>query len=247
MNTSNPALGTFNRVGAMGVSFGKSDTMTVEGTISKTGLLGAILAIAFALTWIGLKQEHVPAGLAILGGAIGGMILAFIIIFKPTLAPYLSQPYAALEGISLGALSFILEQRYPGIAMQAASLTIAVLFAMLLAYRTKLIVVNNTFRAVVVGATFAIMLFYLAGWIFSFFGIMIPGFGIQHSWLSIGISLFIVVIAALNLALDFDFIAQSSGNAPKYMEWYGAFGLMVTLVWLYIELLRLLASLRGRN
>lgn len=247
MNTSNPALSNFGKVGAMGVNFGATDTMTLEGTISKTGILGAILLIAFGFTWAGMTQGTVPSTLAIILGAIGGLVLALAIIFKPTLAPYLSPAYAAVEGILLSAISFPLEMRYPHIVLQAACLTFAVLFAMLLAYRTKLIVVNNTFRAVVVGATMAIMIFYVLGMILSFFGITVPGMGIQTSMLSIGINIVIVIVAALNLALDFDFIAQSSGTAPKYMEWYGAFSLMVTVIWLYITLLRLLASLRGRN
>jgi uncharacterized YccA/Bax inhibitor family protein len=247
MNTSNPTLSTFNRVGAMGMISGATNTMTVAGTIGKTGLLASILAIAFGFTWTGMSESNLPSMLVMIGGMIGGLILALIIIFKPTTAPYLSPAYAAVEGVVLAGISYPLELRYPGIALQAATLTIATLFGMLLAYRTGIIVVNNTFRAVVVGATLAVGLFYLVGMVLMFFNITIPGIGIQHSWMSIGISLVIVVIAAMNLALDFDLISQNAGSAPKYMEWYGAFSLMVTLIWLYIELLRLLASLRGRN
>jgi uncharacterized YccA/Bax inhibitor family protein len=232
----------------MGINIGSADTMTVAGTTSKTGLLGLILTIAFALTWHNLSDENMPTSLLIYGSMIGGFVVALIITFVPTLAPYLSPAYAALEGILLGAFSFILELRYPGIALQAASLTFAVLFAMLIAYRTGLIVVNNTFRAVIVGAIMGIAVFYLVGLVLYFgFGVLLPGIGIQSSWLSIGISLVIAVVASLSLALDFDAIAQNAGSAPKYMEWYGAFSLMVTLVWLYITLLRLLGSLRGRN
>jgi uncharacterized YccA/Bax inhibitor family protein len=247
MNTSNPTLSTFGKVGAMGINYQASETMTVSGTITKTGLLAAILVIAFGFSWAGFSQSNLPAALPIIIGAIGGFVLAMIIVFKPTMAPYLSPAYAAVEGVLLAAISYPLELAYPHIVLQAASLTFATLFALLFAYRTKLIVVNNTFRAVVVGATMAIALYYVIGMVLMMFHVTVPGMGIQSSWLSIGISAFIVVIAALNLVLDFDMIAQNAGSAPKYMEWYGAFSLMVTLIWLYIELLRLLASLRGRD
>jgi uncharacterized YccA/Bax inhibitor family protein len=246
MNTSNPALGTFGKVGAMGVSYGTSDTMTVDGTISKTGILGVILLIAFAFTWSGLSQSNLPSALPIIIGALGGFVLAMIIIFKPTTAPYLSPVYAGVEGILLAAISFPLELAYPYIVLQAALLTFATLFALLIAYRTGLIVVNQTFRAVITGATMAIALYYLVGMGAMFFHVTLPGLGFQGGWLSIGISGVIVIVAALNLVLDFDFIAQSAGTAPKYMEWYGAFSLIVTLVWLYLELIRLLAKLRSR-
>jgi uncharacterized YccA/Bax inhibitor family protein len=246
MNTSNPTLRAFGQVGAMGASFGASDTMTVDGTINRTGILGAILLLAFGFTWEGLSQSNLPSALPIIVGALGGFVLALIIIFKPTTAPYLSPAYAGVEGVLLAAISFPLELAFPHIVLQAASLTIATLFALLFAYRTGLIVVNNTFRAVVVGATMAIAVYYLLGMVLMLFHVNVPGMGLQGGWLSIGISAVIVVIAALNLVLDFDFIAQNAGTAPKYMEWYGAFSLMVTLIWLYMELLRLLARLRSR-
>lgn len=246
MNTSNPTLGAFGKVGAMGVSYGTSTTMTVDGTINKTGILGAILLLAFGFTWSGLSQSNVPSALPIVVGALGGFVLAMIIIFKPTTAPYLSPVYAGLEGIVLAAISLPLELAYPHIVLQAASLTFATLFALLLAYRTGLIVVNQTFRAVVVGATMAIALYYLVGLGAMLFHVTVPGMGLQGGWLSIGISGVIVIVAALNLVLDFDFIAKNAGTAPKYMEWYGAFSLIVTLVWLYLELIRLLAKVRSR-
>jgi uncharacterized YccA/Bax inhibitor family protein len=246
MNTSNPALGTFGKVGAMGVSYGTSDTMTVDGTISKTGILGVILLLAFGFTWSGLSQNNLPSALPIIVGALGGFVLAMIIIFKPTTAPYLSPVYAGVEGILLAAISFPLEMAYPYIVLQAASLTFATLFALLIAYRTGLIVVNQTFRAVITGATMAVALYYLVGIGAMFFHVTVPGMGLQGGWLSIGISGVVVIVAALNLVLDFDFIAQNAGTAPKYMEWYGAFSLIVTLVWLYLEIIRLLGKLRSR-
>lgn len=247
MNTSNPTLGAFNRVGALGVSYGTSDTMTVDGTINKAGILGVLLAAAFAFTWSGLSHANAPAELPILIGAIGGFILAMIISFAPTTAPFLAPVYALVEGFVLAAISYPLEQAYPYIVLQAATMTIATFLGLLLAYKTRLIVVNNTFRAVVVGATMTIMLYYLVGWIGLLFHFTLPGLGFQGGWLSIGISFVFVIVASLNLVLDFDFIANSAGSAPKYMEWYGGFALLVTLVWLYLEILRLLAKLRGRN
>jgi uncharacterized YccA/Bax inhibitor family protein len=247
MNTSNPTLRNFGKVGAMGVIDGTAaDTMTVNGTIRKTGILGFILLIAFVCTWSGLSQTNLPSSLPIIVGALAGFVLALIIIFKPTTAPYLSPAYAAVEGILLAAISFPLELAFPHIVLQAASLTIATLFAMLVGYRTGLIVVNSKFRAVVVGATMAIVVYYLIGMGCMLVHVTLPGLGFQGGWLSIGISALIVIVAALNLVLDFDFIAGNAGAAPRYMEWYGAFSLMVTLIWLYLELLRLLAKLRSR-
>jgi uncharacterized YccA/Bax inhibitor family protein len=205
------------------------------------------LLLAFGFTWAGLSQSNLPAATPIIAGALIGFVLAMIIIFKPTTAPYLSPVYAGVEGMLLAAISFPLELAYPHIVLQAASLTFATLFALLLAYRTGLIVVNNTFRSVVFSATMAIGIYYLISLVCSLFHVNVPGFGFQSSWVSIGISGLIVVVAALNLVLDFDYIARNAGTAPKFMEWYGAFSLMVTLVWLYMELLRLLVKLRGRN
>jgi uncharacterized YccA/Bax inhibitor family protein len=247
MTTSNPTLGAFGRVGALGVSYGASDTMTVDGTINKAGILGVLLAVAFAFTWTGLSQGAVPAALPIIIGAIGGFIIAIIISFKPMTAPYLSAPYALVEGFVLAAISYPLEQAYPYIVLQAATMTIATFLGLLFAYKTRLIVVNNTFRAVVVGATMTIMLYYVAGFVAMLFHVTLPGLGFQGGWLSIGISVVFVIVAALNLVLDFDFIAGNAGTAPKYMEWYGAFALLVTLVWLYLEILRLLAKMRSRD
>jgi uncharacterized YccA/Bax inhibitor family protein len=131
--------------------------------------------------------------------------------------------------------------------LQAATMTVATFFGMLFAYKARLIVVNDTFRAVIIGATMTIFFYYLAGFIALFFHFTLPGLGFQGGLLSIGISVLIVIVAALNLVLDFDYIAGNAGSAPKYMEWYGAFSLLVTLVWLYLEILRLLAKMRSRD
>jgi uncharacterized YccA/Bax inhibitor family protein len=161
-----------------------------------------------------------------------------------SLAPYLAIPYAALEGLFVGGLSAILEQRYHGIAIQAVALTFGVLAVLLVAYRLRLIRVTAQFRAIIFGATGGIALLYLATWILGFFHVAVPVL-YAATPLGIGISLVIVAVAALNLVLDFDLIEQGvAGGAPKYMEWYSAFALLVTLVWLYIELLRLLSKVR---
>ena len=247
MTTSNPTLGAFNNVGALGASYGDSATMTVDGTIHKTGILAVLLALAFGFTWVGLTHAEAPPAVPIILGLFGGFILAMIICFKPTTAPFLSPAYALAEGFFLASISYYFEQLYPLIALQAATMTIATVFGMLIAYRTGLIKVNNTFRAVIVGATMTIALYYLVGMIAMFFGVLLPGIGFQGGMFSILISGVIVIVAAMNLALDFDQIASCAGTAPRYMEWYGAFGLMVTIVWLYISILRLLANSRNRN
>jgi uncharacterized YccA/Bax inhibitor family protein len=247
MTSSNPTLGAFNRIGAMGLSRGDTETMTVDGTIHKTGILGILLLIAFGLTWSAVSHEHISYQLPFYGGMLGGFVLALIISFNPTSAPYLSPAYAILEGCFIASFSLLLEMKYPHIVLQAAVLSFATLFAMLFAYRTGIIVVNNTFRAVIVGALMAIMFYYLIGMACLFFGITLPGIGTQGNWFSIAIQLVIAVVAALSLALDFDMIAENAGSAPKFMEWYGAFSLMVTMIWLYITLLRLLSSIRSRN
>jgi uncharacterized YccA/Bax inhibitor family protein len=179
-------------------------------------------------------------------GIIAGLVLALIISFKATLAPYLSVPYAACQGLAMGALSAVFERKYPGIAIQAVALTFGVLASMLLAYKTGLIRATQRFRAMVVGATGAVMLFYLVTMVLSLFHVSVP-FMYNSSALSIGLSLVIIAIAALNLVLDFDLIESGvSQGVPRYMEWYGAFGLLVTLVWLYLEILRFLAKTRSR-
>jgi uncharacterized YccA/Bax inhibitor family protein len=185
--------------------------------------------------------------LLLLVGLIGGLIFALITTFKKTWAPVTAPIYALLEGLLLGGISATFEQRYPGIAIESVCLTFGTMFVLLLAYRSGMIKVTQKFRLGVVAATGAIFLFYMMEMVLGFFGIhfvSVNGSGM----LGIGISLVIVCVAALNLVLDFDFIERGvEAGAPKYMEWYGAFGLMVTLIWLYLEMLRLMAKLRGRR
>jgi uncharacterized YccA/Bax inhibitor family protein len=183
----------------------------------------------------------------LIGGALGGFAVAIAMMFMKKYAGILAPIYAVLEGLFLGAISAIFESMYPGIVMNAVLGTFATFLTMLFAYRTGLIKVTEKLRSIIVIATGAIAVMYLLSWIMGMFGV---GMSFLHdsSMLSIGISLFVIVIAALNLLLDFDFIEKgSSMGAPKYMEWFGAFGLLVTLVWLYIEFLRLLAKLQSRD
>ena len=224
--------------------------MTVDGTIHKTGILAVVLMLGFGLTWAGITHGHIPLTPgALWRGLITGFILAMIISFVPTTAPYLSCLYAPLPKASVSArFSITYETRFHGIVMQAALLTFVTIFAMLFAYRTGLIVVNNTFRAVVGGAIMAIMGFYLIGIVCMLLRhSRFPALASRATWMSIGITCVIAIVAALSLALDFDYIAQNAGTAPKYMEGTEASSLMVTVVWLYITLLRLLASIRGRD
>ena len=183
----------------------------------------------------------------VIGGVIGGLVVAMVTVFKQTWAPYTTPLYAALEGLALGGISYLFEQRYPGIVAQAVFLTFGTLGALLFAYRSGIIRATENFKLGVFAATGGIAVVYLLSFVLGFFGIGVP---LIHSSGTFGIlfSLFVVVIAALNLVLDFDFIEEGAERgAPKYMEWYGAFGLLVTLVWLYLEILRLLAKLQDRR
>lgn len=222
--------------------------MTVGGTVNKCFILLALVFGSAIFSW----QSSFPTGwsagaaptipLWYIPAAIGGFIVAMIIIFKKTSAPYLTPVYAILEGITLGALSSIFEYRYPGIVLQAVFCTIGVFGSLLIAYRSGLIQATENFKLGVVAATGGIAIVYLVDFGLRFFGTSVPYIH-ENGMMGIGISLFIVIIAALNLVLDFDFIEQGAEQgAPKFMEWYAAFGLLVTLVWLYLEILRLLSK-----
>jgi uncharacterized YccA/Bax inhibitor family protein len=223
-----------------------SERMTLQGSINKSFLLLIVLMAAALWPW----SQYLASGDAsvvstsVLVGAVGGLVLALVISFKATLAPYLALPYAALEGLAIGGISALLERRYPGIAIQAVGLTFGVLAALLVAYKMRLIRATERFRAIVVGATGAIALVYLISMVLGLFHVAVPVLN-DASPLGIGVSLVIVGVAALNLVLDFDLIESGvARGAPRYMEWYAAFGLLVTLVWLYMEILRLLSKLR---
>ena len=225
------------------------ERMTLQGTINKSFLLLVVLLAGAFWPW----SQYMTTGDAsivsgsVMIGAFGGLIVGMIVSFKANLAPYLAIPYAALEGLAIGGISALLESRYPGIAIQAVGLTFAVLAVMLVAYKAGLIRATERFRAIVIGATGAIALFYLVSMLLSLFHVPVPILN-SASPLGIIISLVIVGVAALNLILDFDFIEQgASYGAPRYMEWYGAFGLLVTMVWLYMEILRLLRKFQDRR
>jgi uncharacterized YccA/Bax inhibitor family protein len=220
------------------------EAMTIQGTVNKTGLLLLFVVVAAAWTW-GLRHSEAPE--AALPWMLGGFVVALVTIFKKTWSPITTPIYAALEGLFLGGISAFLERSHPGIAIQAVSLTFAVMFVMLLAYKFRIIRATRGFKLGVIAATGGIMLVYLANMVMSFFFHTSMSFLNSASSWGIGISLVIVIIAALNLIIDFDMIENAARiGAPKYMEWYAAFALMVTLVWLYLEILRLLSKVRSR-
>jgi uncharacterized YccA/Bax inhibitor family protein len=223
--------------------------MTINGTVNKTGLLLILVLVGAMYSWSHFSgPESAPALYPlILGGAIGGLILALVTTFKKTWAPFTAPMYALVEGVFIGALSAIFEVRFPGIVMQAVGLTFGTMAALLLAYRSGLIRATEKFKLGVVAATGGVLLLYVANFVMGFFGHSMD-FISGNSTLGIGFSIVVVIIAALNLVLDFDLIETGArSGAPKYMEWYGAFALVVTLVWLYLELLRLLSKLQSRN
>lgn len=223
----------------------QSGVMTVEGTTNKAMLLAAVLVVAAGVTWFQTMHGGSPVALAGLG-AIVGFVLAMVTAFKPHLARFTAVPYAAAEGLLLGGFSAILEMRYPGLIIQAVALTMGTLFAMLMAYRSRLIKVTDRFRSVLMSAMMGILLFYLVGFVLRLFHVPLPWMAAGSS-LGIGISVVVCGVAAFSLLLDFDFIETGSRRGmPQTFEWYGAFGLMVTLVWLYVEMVRLLSRLRER-
>lgn len=245
LRTSNPALGN-NAFGDRSIAYGEA--MTVTGTVNKTGVLLVCAIATAAWTWnLGQHSPEQAMPLAA-GGAIGGFIVALVTIFKKSWSPVTAPLYALLEGLVLGAISVLFESRYPGIAIEAVMLTFGTLLALLLAYHAGLIRVSEKFRSGVIAATGGIALFYLITWILGFFGLHLFASVYGSGLIGIGFSVFVVIVAALNLVLDFDLITRGAqAGAPKYMEWYSGFALLVTLIWLYFEILRLLAKLRDRR
>ena len=223
--------------------------MTVEGTINRTGILLLCVLATAVWSWSQFFTSRDPAvvGPYILIGALGGFVMAMITVFKKEWAGITAPIYALLEGLFLGAVSAMLELRFPGIAIQAVALTFGTCICLLLAYRSGLIRATEKFKLGIVAATGGIALIYILSMVLGLFGVQIP-FIFGSSPIGILFSGLVVVIAALNLILDFDFIEQGAlCGAPKYMEWYAAFGLMVTLIWLYLEIIRLLSKLRDRG
>ena len=253
MRSGNPALkdNTFLDLGSGTLVRNDAGAMSINGTVNKTALLLVITLAGALFTWsqfsaamaVGNPGAVMPY---VWGGAIGGFVVALVTVFKKEWAMYTAPLYAVLEGLFLGAVSAMFELRFPGIVMQAVGLTFGTMAALLMAYRSGLIKATENFKLGVVAATGGIALVYLASIVLGFFNIQIPMIH-ESGIVGIGFSLFVVVIAALNLVMDFDFIETGvEQGAPKYMEWYGAFGLMVTLVWLYLEFLRLLSKLQSR-
>lgn len=226
------------------------ELMTVNGAMKKFGLMLVMLLGAASFTWSAFYQGVNVLPWA-MGASIGGFVVALVIIFKKTWAPYLSLGYALLQGLFLGAISAVFEaafhDKYPGIVMQAVMLTFGVAIGMFALYYFRIVQATATFKKVVIGATIGIALFYLVAMIMNLFGAEMPYLH-SNGLIGIGISVFVVAVAALNLILDFDLIEQGAAQgAPKYFEWYCAFGLMVTIVWLYLEILKLLSKLASRK
>ena len=241
MRSGNPALGA-NVFKAIPGSYTGAQAMSVQGTVNKTIILLALSFFSASWVW-----EHIQQSLPfVIPACIAGFILALVTIFKKEWAGMTAPVYAAVEGVVLGGISVIFERNFPGIVIQAVALTFGVLFCMLIAYKTKIIQVTAKFRMGIFAATGAIALVYFISMIMGFFGARIP-FIHESGPTGIIFSIFVVSIAALNLVLDFDFIEKGAEyGLPKYMEWYGAFGIMVTLIWLYMEILRLLSKTRRR-
>lgn len=240
MRSGNPALRGAIFESAVPGAGGR--VMTIQGTANKTIVLLLLVTISASWMWR-LGQAALPY---ILPAAVVGLVVAMVTIFKKEIAHITAPIYALVQGVVLGGISSVFEVQYPGIVIQAVALTFGTLFCLLLAYKSGIIKVTDKFRLGIVAATGAIALIYFISIILGFFGASIP---MIHSAGPVGImfSLFVVTIAALNLVLDFDFIERGAqANAPQYLEWYGAFGLIVTLVWLYLEILRLLAKLQRR-
>lgn len=250
--TSNPAIRALAARGLPQAGVGEG-AMTVTGAVNRTIVLLALVVIAAAWVWsrydLALSEGVQAAAHAVSGyviaGVLGGLVLAIATVFKPHWARFTAPAYAALEGLFIGGVSALFNNAYPGVVAEAVGITFAVMLGMLLIYKTGLIKVTPAFQRGVMAATFGVLLFYGVTWLLALFHIDTSAlFG--HTKLSIIISLFIVVIAALNLVLDFNFIDRgAAARLPRYMEWYGAFALTVTLVWLYLEVLRLLAATRS--
>ena len=253
VKSSNPVLS--EKIFARDQVYGQ-ETMTLNGTMNKTGLMLLLVVLGAVFTWGKFfnafngefPQEAISAVTPwLLIGGIGGFIMALVTSFRPKSAGITAPIYALLQGLFLGGISAMMEGTYTGIVMRAVALTLAVFVVMLLLYRSQVIKVTDKFRMIIFAATGGIALLYLVSFVAGFFG---ASFTFLHdsSTLSIGISLVVVAVAALNLTLDFNLIERASASgAPKYMEWFGAFGLMVTLIWLYLELLRLLSKLARRE
>jgi uncharacterized YccA/Bax inhibitor family protein len=238
--TSNPAmqLSVFKRA----VSIPNGEIMTMDGAINKVGILLLLVIGSSFFTFTSTYNDGTGIGFSLIGAFIA-FIVALVTTFSPQRAPITAPLYAIFEGLFLGGISAYFELRYPGIVFQSIGLTMGIFVAMLAIYKFRIVNVTKNFRMGVIAATGGVVLFYIASILLQLFGVYLPSLG--NGIFGIGISLVVVVIAAMNLVLDFDFIEEGvEAEAPKYMEWYSAFGLMVTLVWLYVEVLRLFSRSR---
>ena len=241
MRSGNPTLSNSTFEMIRGDSYESSNAMTIQGTATKTMILLGLCAGMASLTWGMVQGQNIGQAMPwVIGGVIGGLIFGMVTSFKPSWSPVTGPLYAMAEGLFLGGLSAMYEMQFHGIVFQALLATFGTTFALLIAYQTGVIKATENFKLGVFAATGGVAMMYLAMFVMRLCGMNVSLFSM--GWLGIGISAVVVIIAAMNLVLDFDFIEDAANRgAPKYCEWYGAFGLMVTLVWLYVEILRLLA------
>lgn len=245
LRTSNPTLGestfsSYQRVTATG-----EEAMTLTGTVNKCFIMLGLLVGGAAVTWY-MFSQGIFSPVLFWGSLIGGLIVAIVLTFKKDLSPILAPIYAILEGLVLGSISAMYNQAFEGIVIQAVCLTMATFLCLLFVYKSGWIKATENFKMGIFAATAAIGVVYLVSFVMSMFGSPLSIIS-SNGTFGIIFSLIVVAIAALNLILDFDFIEKGAEyGAPKYMEWYGAFGLTVTLVWLYLEILRLLSKLRSK-
>ena len=244
--SSNPTLQEKTYQGTILEGVDTGDTMTVNGTMNKFGVLMALMIASTLFAWSQFYKGSVPKPLMMLS-VFGGLGLALVMAFKMKWAPVLAPAYAILEGLFVGSVSAMYNYAYPGLPVQAVALTLLVTLIMFLLYRFRVIRVTNKLRSVVIVATMAVAAFYLIQWLtYAFLGSPVAGsFTSSNTPLSIGFSVLVTGLAAFNLLLNFDTIEKGAEvRAAKYMEWYSAFGLLVTIVWLYLEILRLLSKFR---
>ncbi len=244
MESRNPVFSD-NLTGSIPTAIGVP--MTIQGALTKLLILCSIMAVSGFVVWQQFALGYLDkVNILMMTGLIVGLIVGFVIIFKQNLAPVLSPVYAFAEGALLGGMSAFFETKFPGIVMQAVALTFMAIFSMAILYKAGIIKATEKFRSTLIIATFSIFILYMVGFIASFFGVMVPAF---YSATPIGIafSVIVTIVASLNLIIDFDFIEQGAARLlPQSYEWYGAFGLLITIVWVYIEMLRLLSKLRER-
>ncbi|GAA0453913.1 Bax inhibitor-1/YccA family protein [Alkalibacillus silvisoli] len=245
MRAGNPALQ--NKTFSHNQARFSDEIMTINGTVRRTLILALLLLITATYSWHQYQQDSEALGGFIAIAAISSLGVAILTAFVPRFAPVTAPIYVLLKGLSIGFISAYYETMFEGIVFQAALLTIATLIAMLIVYRLGIIRVTSKFRLGVLSATGAIFIAYMISFFGRFFGFQIPHLH-EATLLGIVISVVIVIVAALNLVIDFDFIERKANKqAAKYMEWYAAFGLMVTIIWLYLEIVRLLAKIKARK